>query len=75
MTQPGTKGGGWIWWTRGDTLWISSQSPTMADLVIQAVRPTGRIRASWEGVGVGSDDGGHLDLQPYPCGGLPESRP
>lgn len=73
-SQPDRKGGGWIWWTRGDTLWISSQSPTMADLVIQAVRPAGRTRASWENVGGGSEQG-HLDLEAYPCGGLSESSP
>ena len=73
-SQPDRKGGGWIWWIRGDTLGISSQSPTMTDLVIQAVRPTGRTRASWVNVGGGSEQG-HLDLEAYPCGGLSESSP
>lgn len=72
-SQPDRRGGGWIWWTRSDTLWISSLSPT-SDLVIRAVRPTGRTRASWEHVGGGSEQG-HIDLQAYPCGGRPESGP
>jgi hypothetical protein len=68
-SQPDRKGAGWIWWTRSDTLWISSQSPTMDDLVIQAIRPTGRTSANWNGVGLASNERGHVDLQPYPCGG------
>ena len=74
-SQPDRMGGGWIWWTRSDTLWISSQSPTMDDLVIQAVRPTGRTSASWNGVGMASNERGHVDLQPYSCAGPPESGP
>jgi hypothetical protein len=74
-SQPDRKGGGWIWWTRSDTLWISSQSPTMDDLMIEAVRPIGRSRVSWKGTGMSTDRRGHLDLQTYPCGGLSESSP
>ena len=74
-SQPDRKGGGWIWWTRSDTLWISSQSPTMDDLVIQAVRPTGRTSASWIGVGLASNERGRVDLEPYSCAGPPESGP
>jgi hypothetical protein len=72
-SQSDRKGGGWSWFTHSDTLWISSLSPT-DDLVIRAVRPTGRTRASWKQVGMGSEQG-HVDLHPYPCGGLPESSP
>jgi hypothetical protein len=68
-SQPDGKGGGWIWWTRSDTLWISSQSPTMDDLVIQAGRPIGRTSASWNGVGMASNERGDVELQPYACGG------
>ena len=72
-SQPDRKGGGWIWWTRADTLWVSSQSPTMDDLVIHAVRLTGKSRVSWNGTGLSINNRGHLDLEAYPCGGLSES--
>jgi hypothetical protein len=74
-SQPDRKGGGWIWWTRSDTLWISSQSPTMDDLVIEVVRLTGRSRVSWKGTSMSENERGHLDLEAYPCGGLSESSP
>lgn len=71
-SQRDRKGGGWIWWTRSDTLYISSQSPTMDDLVIEAVRLTGRSRVSWMGTSMSENERGHLDIEAYPCGGLAE---
>ena len=74
-SQQDRKGGGWIWWIRGDTLRISSQSPTSFDLIIQAVRPRERSRGSWTGPSSSTSERGHLDLEAYPCGGPSESSP
>jgi hypothetical protein len=74
-SQADRKGGGWIWWSRGDTLWVSSQSPTMDDLVIQAVRPNERTRASWKGLGFSGSERGQVNLQAYPCSALAQSSP
>jgi hypothetical protein len=74
-SQQDRKGGGWIWWTRGDTLWISSRSPTMDDLVVRAARPSGRDPADWRGVGMAASEHGRVGVHPYKCKELSESVP
>jgi hypothetical protein len=68
-SQPDRGGGGWIWRTYGDTLRISSQSPIMYDLEIEAVRPAGTTRASWKGPSSSVTERGQVDVQAYPCSG------
>jgi hypothetical protein len=74
-SQQDREGGGWIWWTQQDTLMISSMSPTMDDLVVIAVRPEGRVRASWRGSGMAVSNRGSVGLQRYKCTALRASGP
>jgi hypothetical protein len=75
-SQQDRKGGGWVWWTVGDTLNIRAENPTMDGLVIWSVQPDEKRPATWREFGLTTSDasqGGRLGLRPYKCSGLPES--
>jgi hypothetical protein len=74
--QRDRQGGGWTWWTVGDTLVIRGWSVTEEDLGVQAVKPDGSTSAEWAGGDWGtSPKQGTVSLDNYKCSELPESAP
>jgi hypothetical protein len=58
---------GWIWWIQQDTLWISSQSPTMDNVLVQAITPGDRTLATWRGTGMSAYQHGQVVLHRFEC--------